>query len=486
MRTIYNILLAFAISVTFCGCDDDEKELNKGNDILSLTTSTETVSLDIRKPDADAVTLKWSSGTNLGTDAAISYILQLDVAGHDFAYGLDEDMGKNVYARSLTHSELNALVIDKLGFPADKEVTLEARVIARVHDDNVAPQISPVVSFKVTSYKPISSTLYLTGDATLAGYDNAKALPMNPVSGEAGGFVWNGKLNVGEFKFLTRLGVFIPSYNKDGNNMKLIYRTSFSEPDMKFKIEESGMYKIKVNIIDLTISYEPMDAPRYENLYFVGSFTDGEFVPMQKDPVNTFVFHYNEVLDWVPDGRFKFGTQEGSTENMFHPTVADAPFTHSEVILGGDDNSWKMEEAQCGKAYKMALDISEGAESFTMTEFIPYESIWLVGDATSGGWDLTDATPMNLSDDPYVFTWSGQLKAGELKITCDKQSDWMGAWFMPGEDGVAPTGELEYITFVDKGIDGNGDIDRKWKIPAVGTYNITFNQLKETIIIKKQ
>ncbi len=487
MRTIYNILLALAVSLAFCGCDDDDRELNKANDVLSLTASTGKVVLDIKSPTGEAVAFQWSSGTNLGTSAAISYIFQLDVAGHGFAYGLDEDMGKNVHTRSLTHQELNQLLLDKLSLPAGEEVTLEARVIASVHDEKVSPQVSPIVTLKVTPYQPVSSTLYITGDATEAGWDNGKALAMNPVGNEAGAFIWNGKLNVGEFKFLTRLGEFLPSYNKDGEEMRLVYRTDFSEPDVKFRVQESGMYKVKVNIIDLTISYEPMEGPRYENLYFVGSFTNWQFVPMQKDPVNSFLFHYNALFEWAPDGEFKIGTQEGVFDNMFHPTIAEAPITHTEVVFNGADNKWKMQEDQCGKAYKLTFDVTEGAESFSMTEFIPYTELWMIGDATAAGWSLGDAVPLKLSaDDPYIFTWTGTLKAGELKFTCDKQDDWMGAWFMPAQDGAAPAGELEYITFVDKRIEGNGDVDRKWKIPTAGSYTITLDQLKETIIIKKQ
>ncbi len=28
-----------------------------------------------------------------------------------------------------------------------------------------------------------------------------------------------------------------------------------------------------------------------------------------------------------------------------------------------------------------------------MTEFTPYEQIWMIGDATPNGWSLDDATP---------------------------------------------------------------------------------------------
>ena len=42
--------------------------------------------------------------------------------------------------------------------------------------------------------------------------------------------------------------------------------------------------------------------------------------------------------------------------------------------------------------------------------------IYMVGDATPAGWTIGDATPMQTTDNPYVFTWKGTLNAGELKL----------------------------------------------------------------------
>ena len=131
-----------------------------------------------------------------------------------------------------------------------------------------------------------------------------------------------------------------------------------------------------------------------------------------------------------------------------------------------------------------------------MREFVPYQMIYLVGDATPNGWDIGNATPMMATDNPYVFTWAGNLTAGELKFTCDKKSDWNGAWFMNASgNGVAPTGEVEDMLFIDKSDDyfksqyldfSIGDVDQKWKITSAGHYTITLNQLDETISIVKQ
>ena len=211
------------------------------------------------------------------------------------------------------------------------------------------------------------------------------------------------------------------------------------------------------------------------------------------------LFHYGAVIPWKKDGDFKFTsvTDFGQADAFFHPTVENAPYTSTSVVLGGDeDTKWQMKEGECGKPYKVWFYTGKGKEKMLMRPFTPYEGLYLVGEATPNGWDLGNATPMTKStDSPYIFTWSGTLKTGEMKISCDKQSDWNGDWFMADKDGKAPTGEVETVFFSSKSDaelssmypDADfGSLDYKWKIQEAGSYRITIDQLKETISIVKQ
>jgi hypothetical protein len=241
------------------------------------------------------------------------------------------------------------------------------------------------------------------------------------------------------------------------------------------------------------------ETPAFDNLYFVGQPTGWGFVKMKKDPLDPFLFRYSRYFAQGDGGEFKFGTSEGAWENMLKATQQNAPYTDTSMafIKGYDpDNKWFLKDSETGKAYKICVDIRSNKERMMMREFTPYEMIYLVGDATANGWDLGNATPMVATDDPYVFTWTGNLNTGEVKFSCDKKSDWNGAWFMnaSGND-VAPTGEVEQTLFIDKSSDyfkaqyldfSIGDVDQKWKITSAGRYTITLNQLDETISIVKQ
>ena len=488
-KYIETAILSLIILFTGVSCTESYMQLNKGETPLALTVDNNDVNLDISNPSKAAMSFSWTSGTNEGTNCAINYVFQMDKTGNNFAGGIWKELGKNVFTLEYTNEELNSLLRDTFNITDNATANMEARIIAIPADESVAEQISETASLNITTYKPVSSKLYMIGDATPGGWSLDKVTEMNPVSGEAGTFVWTGNMFSGSFKFVTTNTGFLPSYNRDGSSTewKLIYKEKDSDPDEQFKIETSGSYRVEVNIIDLTITVEAQSGPKYENIYFVGSFTGWSFVQMRKDPVNSFIFRYGAVLNWNDGGEFKLGTLDGSWDNMYHPTIASAPYTHTEVTQDGtNDNKWSIPEADCGKAYKMALDITEGSEKFTMSVFEPYETLYLVGDATPNGWTIGDATPMTKVD-AYNFTWTGTLTAGDMKITCDKQGDWAGAWFMSATGEEAPTGVEQVMTFVDKKNDpSQGDVDRKWKITDPGTYTITGNQLTETITITKQ
>ena len=71
--------------------------------------------------------------------------------------------------------------------------------------------------------------------------------------------------------------------------------------------------------------------------------------------------------------------------------------------------------------------------------------------------------------DQWTQKWEGNLKAGELKFTCDKSTDWYGAWWLASTVDKVPGGEAEPMIFIDKSSDavaatGIKELDQKWII----------------------
>lgn len=490
---VYALLGCLALSSC---ADDDYMELDKGHNELTLTAGTAEIVLNEQAHAEDALELSWTTGTNYGTGNKISYTLELAKAGSGFAgaYVAVENAVQQ-YSWKKSVEELNNLLREHFGAAGNESVALEARVTATVAGKE--EKQTAAVAFSVTPYKPLTSTLYLLGNATPGGWDAAHATEMTRKSN--GIFTWTGPLVAGEFKFITTLGSLLPSYNK-GTDGNLTLRTADNQPDDMFPVEEDHTYIIEANLFTGMVKLTKTDAmaPAYDRLYFVSDLIDWGFAAMKRDALDPYLFRYGRFFGTGKAAEFKFGTAEGSWENMYKAKNANAAYTDTEVafVPGFDpDNKWKLKDEESGKAYKICVDIRTGKERMIMSEFTPYAMIYMVGDAAPAGWSLGDATPMQATDDPYVFTWQGNLTAGALKFTCDKQEDWNGAWFMATEADKQPSGEVEPMLFIDKSSDAFkaqypdaaiGDVDLKWKIDEAGSYKITLNQLEETILIVKQ
>lgn len=479
MKKIHILLgMLLSLPLLFTACDDNYMETNLGDQPLTLSASKSEVTLDITAPQSNAIDFEWTSGSNFNTNAAITYTFELGLSNTNFAKSVQMELKEGKTSISYKMEELNAILINEFEIAPGSQAELEARVTAKVHHEGIQPQVSETMKMRVTGYKPVSSTLYIIGSAAPNGWSADDATKMNTVAGAAGGFVWQGKLNAGDLKFITTLGSFSPSYGKGADDTTLFFRENDEGPDDKFIIPAAGIYKISVNIINLTIYIETLDAPEYSELWLVGNPTGWGFEPMTVDAFDPFIFNFN--ADLSAGGEFKIATVSGSWDGVFFRPVVDQTGEGTDLDVdkwaGDPDYKWNIS----GGVYKIKLNTRD--LKIDIIPFTPYAMVYMVGDATPNGWSIDSATPMTVSSDPNILTWTGTLSEGEMKFTCDKQSDWNGAWFLASVNGMEPTGDVEPILFSASG----SNPDNKWKISSAGTYTIELNQLKETITIKKQ
>jgi hypothetical protein len=238
------------------------------------------------------------------------------------------------------------------------------------------------------------------------------------------------------------------------------------------------------NIITLKVipyKYVPITTgPDYTRLWIVGNATPNGWNidnpnEMTVDPTDAFQFKYNEVLN---AGEFKIPTAKGNWNgDFFMPPTNHPQLNNTAVQLtrgGHPDNKW---EITTPGAYKILLNISS-SPFISITPFTPYTKLWIVGDATPAGWNIGSPTPMvQTAGNPYEFTYTGPLTAGEFKIPT-ATGNWGTDYYMPFTNAPA----LSETTV--KIIPG-GNPDNKWKITVAGNYKITLNQLHETINIQK-
>lgn len=479
-----NLLLAvYALALIIAGITSckkvDDMELNKGDTPLALSVDKTSVTL-LQKNDAgDAVNFSWTSGTNKGTNAAITYTLLIDKQGANFSNPMRLSLGKATLSRKFSVKALNDSLLTRWNLAPNAETTMEAKVVSAVAGNAAPGETSNTVSFKVTPYRPVTATLYLIGDATPNGWDAGRATALTAVAGQPGRFTWQGNLIAGEFKFITTQGEFLPSYNKGATNTTLVYRTDNAQPDDKFRITTAGSYVITVDLLNLTLTMSAAIGPPYTRLWVVGDATPNGWNinnpnEMRVDSGNRWVFRYNEVLK---AGEFKIPTSTGNWGTDYYmPPTNNPSLTSTDVQLirnGNPDNKWRVTNPG---PYKIKLDLQN--MKINITPFTPYTQIWMVGDATPNGWNIDNPVPMTpVSGDPYRFVYEGPMSAGEFKLPIAK-GNWGTDYFMPVTDqsGIGST-QMKFVT--------GGNPDHKWRLTQSGNYRITIDQLRETIRIEK-
>jgi len=436
---------------------------------LSLSTTSSEITLNEKNAGNTAVSFNWTTGTNEGAGSSISYRLQVDKKGNNFsAKAISFDLGKTVYTKSFSVVELNDSLLKHWSFGADVTGYLEARVITTIHSTPEQQDISNVVTMAVVPYLPVSTELYMIGDATRTGWDVNKATKLTPFAEKPHTFIYKGTLSVGELSFITVLGQQLPAYGKGADNGQLVYKTKDPLSVSKFKIIEPGTYKISLNLLDLTILISKWDEPAYSQIFIVGpaspngwDITNATELVQNKD--NPFIFTYTGVLN---KGEFKFPVNRNGDWGQDMYMKVDE--THMYIHHGGDpdDNKWSNKKKGY---YKVTLNLKD----LTMT--MEQTKLYFVGNATPVKWDITSAIAMEEdATNGCLFTYSGPMVAGEFKFPVNRNSDWAQDMYMKIDNAHM------YLHH------GGDEDDNKWVLTEAGNYVIKANIELLTVDILKQ
>ena len=354
MRMKYYILSLLAISFLLQACNSDTPQVQERNE-LKLTASTETIVLDKDKQEDTVLTFSWNKATDIGSEYTFSYLFQIDIADNNFATATDYvTLGENE-SFSFTAGQLYDLIVEKWGMTAGEPVYIEARVAAKVNGPYfVYPEVAET-KVQITTFVLESQPLYMLGTATDAGMDPANAIQMTELS-NGRLYEWKGKLNVGNFKFITTLDSMLPSYNRGEDDYSLVKRTEEGQPDDYFDVKEAGTYYISLSLKDMTVNYQ---LSKYDNLYIVGDATDAGWdfkITMVQDKQNLNIFTYQGNLK---EGELKIITGSKWEDPTFRPLVADGTIESGKVQLTSNppdpDLKWKVTSDKVGK-YLITLD----------------------------------------------------------------------------------------------------------------------------------
>ena len=471
IRLLFVVLIS---SSFFTACEENEEiTIDMGKPIV-LSVSTAEITLEQAKDNNTAVEYSWTTGTNRGTQASISYTFQIDLSGNNFANAITSELGKAVYAKAFTVGELNDILLNTYGVSPNTRSDLEARVIAEVSHEEVEPDSSDIITIAVTPYEPVSTTIYFMDSAAPNGWDANKATPMEVEQDDPTTFTYQGELNPGQLKFITTLGSLLPSYQKGEDENSLLYRTDDTQPNVNFEISEAGIYNISMNLIDLTISIILKEGPGYDVLYIFGSATPNGWdienaLEMIQNPDDLYQFTYEGVLS---PGEFKIPVNKNTDleQDMFMKDPDDSTKVYLHTGGDPDDSKWNIYKENW---YTLELDLYD--YTISIEPFILY----IIGSATPVGWDISNA--IELEQDPenwYIFRYEGPLTAGEFKFPINRQTDWAQDMYM--KDPTDPSKMYRHT--------GGEEDDEKWVFTEAdaGNYILTVNVKDLTIDIQKQ
>lgn len=489
-RINYFLLLALMLGTGFllASCETDDLEdpsLENVDNDLELSVSEEAVKLDERFINNE-LGFNWTTGTNHGTGAAIQYTLEIDFAGSDFSAPLlrpfeDE---KTRYSYSIDHGTLNNRLIQE-GLQTGETYELEARVIAEVAGEEVESQIART-SFSVSIFKPISSTLFLVGDATPNGWDIGNAVKLNASTAQRGVFVWEGPLNQGNFKFaVNRDGCFCQDFYTSSAEDPgvIVYNEGGSGDDIQWTVEEADTYRLEVDLLNKTFSMEAVEGAPFSEIFMVGDATKSGWdinnpTPFSQSEENPFIFTYEGNFN---PGSFKIlaGETGDFCGEWYRPLENNQAPVNGEVEQRAGcepDYNWTITEETAGR-YQVILHTGDNTIRFEKVQ------LYIIGDASPSGWDIN--TPQALTYDTGDFVFTGELGAenptGEFKFS-NQVGDWCGGvWVNPANPSQSVT-NTDFIRTV--GCEGP---DNKWKLQEgdAGQYEIRINLDQETMSITR-
>lgn len=137
------------------------------------------------------------------------------------------------------------------------------------------------------------------------------------------------------------------------------------------------------------------------------------------------------------------------------------------------DNKFQVNESA---NYDVVCDLNAKTITATKSAYqdhpVNHNALWMVGTATSGGWDIISSPQMTQdSENPMVFKATTYLKPGEMKIAQNNDAGFDQKFYL--RDATDPTKVVL------------GGDDNKWEITEAATYDVIVNLADMTIDIKK-
>lgn len=205
----------------------------------------------------------------------------------------------------------------------------------------------------------------------------------------------------------------------------------------------------------------------YLRLYLIGEATPAgwnENLPEEMVAIGGDCFLWD---GWLGKGEFKFLNTVGDWGSSIVTSSKELEFEsgvkYDLYYKHGDDN--KFVNQRPGYV-RIIVDLRNMKVNFRRP------ALAFVGTAAKG-WSLENIIPI-FADDEGRVNWSGQLRAGELKILADGAFDWFPCYNAPFAGDMLSPGGHQTVFNTSEYDSGGTFVDFKYEVPKAGFYSFTF------------
>lgn len=454
--------MAFA----FVGCEDDNINAVLKSDVgpNTLNTPSGDYVLTMEEKDQTMETFTWTA-TDFGFQAGVTYRVEIDLAGNDFA-DAEEIASTNALQAAINTGAINDILLG-LGLTPEEAGDIDVRVVSSIGSQS-EPVYSNTVTITVTPYATSFPPIWGMG-AGLKGWgpwpDNAVEWQSSAfkkyetvayfTNGQA--FRWFAQQDWGptsyNYPYFTTVDPVFENANDGDSNLKVAGAT--------------GWYRVSVDLNAKTVVAEQVDEPV---LYMMGAALNG-WGPWPGNAVKmTYIKPgvFEASADFkVANEAFRFFAQAD-----WGPTSYNYPFfiTVDANFENANDNDSNLRFVGTPGILKVTVDLNE--KTVTVGD-IPDPVLYMMGAALNGWGPWPDNAVTMTYKGPGVFEATATFTQGET-FRFFAQADW------------GPTSyNYPYFTTVDPEFENANDDDSNLKyLGATGSRKVTVDLTAKTVTLE--
>lgn len=435
-----------------------------------LTSEKQTVTGAASTSTQHSNTFSWTAAFS-GYSGTINYFIQYDSATKNFAAPQEISAG-TALSKDMSQDDMNTTALTS-GIAIGSSGKVEYRIKAVTAGGAISYSLP--VNVTITTFSPVPPNLYIVGDATAGGWANPVPTPSQQFTKvDAYTFSTQQILQSGKsYLFLPVNGDWGHKYGgaTDGVASPGTLLKDGAVPGSNTPAPATtGLYKIVVNFQTNSYTVTPVAVP--SNLYIVGDATAGGWANPVPTPSQQFTkidnYTFGIITNLTAGNSYLFLPVNGDWSHKFG---GSSDGTSGGVLLadGAVPGSNTPAPSTSG-LYSIVVNFATN----TYTVMPVPSNLFIVGDATPGGWANPVPTPSQqfTQTTPGVFQISIPLTSGKSYLFLPVNGDW-GHKYGGATDGTSANGGVLLA-------DGNVPGSNTPAPAASGTYTITVDFIKQT------